>query len=831
MTNLSLAISEELHAEKYRAPGEDFREAMNRVASPLTDNESHFRSFRDILLDRRFLPAGRIQAAMGAPKLVTAINCFVSGGIEDNLTDANGIMQRASEAAITMRMGGGIGYDFSRLRPRGTLISTLQSRSSGPVSFMGIYDAVCHTIASSGHRRGAQMGVLRVDHPDIEEFIHAKQNANNLTGFNISIGVTDEFMRAVVSGGTFDLRWEGRVYKTIDARALWETIMRSTWDWAEPGVLFLDTINRMNNLYYCEEIEATNPCFVGGTTVWTAHGAKTFWELAEIGEALVLTQTDDDKLVYRKMTNIRCTQKNVSVIRVKFDDGTSVNCTENHEFFTKNRGKIQAMQLKAGDSIWSVRRYNANQKGYKRLTNSVDMPLEHHVPFDTVDLNGKHVHHINEQKNDNRPENLEVLDAADHNALNMVGDLNPMRRFPEKNHFANADFSGEKNGRYRHDIDDEVILELREAGLSHAAIAAEVGCSKYTVAKRLGWQRNHKVVSVEYVGETDVFCGTVEDTGRFFVDLGNESGILVSNCGEQPLPPFGACLLGSLNLVRYVLPQAKFNWQLMHNDIHHIVRAMDNVVDETIYPLPQQEHEQKMKRRLGLGVTGLANAGEALGFPYGSLEFVSFTNDVLRTLRDRAYTESALLAAEKGPFPAYEKDKYLVGEFVKTLPLVVYNLIDEYGIRNSHLTSIAPTGTISLTADNVSSGIEPVFSYGYDRIIQAFEGPRVEHVTDYGYREFGVRGKLTADCSAQDHLNVLLAAQKYVDSAVSKTCNVSPNMPWAEFKEIYIKAWQGGAKGITTFNPEGKRGGIFNTGEEGDACYIDPISGSKICGD
>jgi ribonucleoside-diphosphate reductase alpha chain len=253
----TLPVSKEIHAMKYRSAGESFREAMTRVADALKDSSEHYNHFRDILLHQRFLPAGRVQAAMGAPRSVTAYNCFVSGTIEDNMSS---IMDRAKEAAETMRLGGGIGYDFSTLRPRGDHIRSLDSRSSGPISFMGIYDALCKTISSAGHRRGAQMGVLRVDHPDIEEFIQAKTNSTELTQFNISVGVTDAFMTAVLKDTPFDLVFEGRVYKTVRAKALWDKILRSTWDWAEPGVLYLDTINKKNNLWYAETIAATNPC-------------------------------------------------------------------------------------------------------------------------------------------------------------------------------------------------------------------------------------------------------------------------------------------------------------------------------------------------------------------------------------------------------------------------------------------------------------------------------------------------------------------------------------------------------------------------------------------
>jgi len=252
----TLSVSVEIDAMKYRQEGETFREKHSRIGNTLSDDPAHFYAFRDILLEQRFLPAGRVQSAIGSPRKVTAFNCFVSRTIEDSM---DGIMEAAKEAAQTMRLGGGIGYDFSTIRPKDDLIVSLDSKSSGVVSFMQIFDSVCKTVASAGNRRGAQMGVLRVDHPDIEEFIEAKTNSDNLTQFNISVGVTDEFMRCVEKGKDFELRFNERVYKRVDARYLWDKMMRATWDWAEPGILFVDRINGYNNLYYCETIAATNP--------------------------------------------------------------------------------------------------------------------------------------------------------------------------------------------------------------------------------------------------------------------------------------------------------------------------------------------------------------------------------------------------------------------------------------------------------------------------------------------------------------------------------------------------------------------------------------------
>jgi ribonucleoside-diphosphate reductase alpha chain len=559
------SLSQEIDEMKYRQKGESFNDKIKRIARALADDTDHQYSLEDILGTMRFLPAGRVQSSVGSNRITTAYNCFVSGTIEDSM---HSIMEKASEAAETMRRGGGIGYDFSKIRPRGDRIKSLDSQSSGPISFMGIFDAVCQTIASSGHRRGAQMGVLRIDHPDIEEFVAAKRNSDKLTGFNISVGITDKFMEALLSDGNddFQLHYEGIEHRTISANKLWDSIMESTWDWAEPGVLFIDRIKEMNNLFYCEEIAATNPC------------------------------------------------------------------------------------------------------------------------------------------------------------------------------------------------------------------------------------------------------------------------------GEQPLPPYGACLLGSFNLTKYIVDNT-FNFSQFKKDIPIVVQAMDNVIDRTIYPLKQQSDEAKDKRRMGLGVTGLANAGEMLGMPYASPEFLVWAEKIFACLRDNCYKASARLAGIKGAFPLY-REEYLQSNFIRTLPASVKKEIRENGIRNSHLISIAPTGTISLVADNVSGGIEPTFSHAYTRTIQTFDGPKTEDVEDYAYAR-GVKGKSANDISVQDHLAVLLLAQHYVDSACSKTCNVGDDTSYEDFKKVYIDAWKGGAKGCTTFRMSGKRFGILNTIEETvemakeegpvEACFIDLQTGQREC--
>jgi len=563
------ALSQQIWEMKYRLRSVDgrpvdktvedtWRRVAKAAAEPEAENDrdAWAARFFEALNDFRFLPAGRILAGAGTGRQVTLFNCFVMGDIED---DMGAIFENLKEAALTMQQGGGIGYDFSTLRPKGAPVKGVGADASGPLSFMDVWDAMCRTIMSAGYRRGAMMATLRCDHPDIEAFVEAKSEPGRLRMFNLSVLVTDAFMQAVKEDAPWELVFNGVSFRTIPARELWDKIMRATYAYAEPGVIFIDRINRANNLYYCETIHATNPC------------------------------------------------------------------------------------------------------------------------------------------------------------------------------------------------------------------------------------------------------------------------------GEQPLPPYGACLLGSINLARLVrepfTEKAAIDLDELNKLVPVAVRLMDNVIEVSRYPLPQQAHEAKTKRRIGLGVTGLADALVMCQARYGSERAVRLTETWLRAIRHAAYLASADLAAEKGAFPLYDAEKYLAGETVSHLDPETQEAIAKNGIRNALLTSIAPTGTISLFADNVSSGIEPVFSQKYTRAILMPDGTRrEEEVTDYALRVFHrLRGEDTplpeyfVDTQSllpADHLVMQATAQRYIDSSISKTINVPSDLSFDDFKDVYQQAYDLGCKGCTTFRPNVVTGAVLTAARE-----------------
>jgi ribonucleoside-diphosphate reductase alpha chain len=586
-------ISRHVWQTKYRFAGEqsvaDSWRRITRALAAVEKNAALWQErFFGLLQDFKFLPGGRIQAGAGTARHVTLFNCFVMGPVDDSIP---GIFRALEEGAVTMQQGGGIGIDFSTLRPRGTQTKGAGGVASGPVSFMQVWDAMCGTILSTGARRGAMMATLRCDHPDIEEFVAAKQPSGQLRRFNLSVQVTDAFMAAVRDdadwpllfpaaafegdGETVARAWPGaagavacRIVRHVRARQLWDLILRATYDYAEPGVLFIDRINRLNNLWYREHISGTNPC------------------------------------------------------------------------------------------------------------------------------------------------------------------------------------------------------------------------------------------------------------------------------GEIPLPPYGACDLGSLNLTRFVrLPftgQARIDQEGLAAATGIAVRLLDNVIDASRFPLPQQAENARGSRRIGLGITGLADVLVMLGQRYGSEPSLTIAADIMRLICHSAYRASIELAQEKGSFPYFERDKYLQGPFIRSLPDDIQDGIAEHGIRNSHLLAIAPTGTISLLAGNVSSGLEPIFAASYERKVLSEDGSAKEFLlTDHALEAWrAATGTAagtpdgfvtTAELPVTAHLGMQAALQPFVDNSISKTINVPQSCPFDDFKHIYDLAYEKGLKGCTAFRPNPVTGAILSedaSGAEAPHCCV-----------
>jgi ribonucleoside-diphosphate reductase alpha chain len=558
-----VALAEEIWTAKYRFTTDGgncdstFAETAARVAKALAIAEApdvralwEERFLRSIE-DFRFIPAGRVLAGAGTERSVTLFNCFVMGTIPDSLED---IFEHLKEAALTMQQGGGVGMDFSTIRPSGSLVHGVGADASGPLTFMDCWDSMCRTVHSAGQRRGAMMGCLRIDHPDIEAFIDAKRDPRRLRNFNLSVLVTDAFMAALGSDADWPLIFNGETVRTVRARELWVKLMHATYDVAEPGVIFVDRVNAQNNLAHCERISASNPC------------------------------------------------------------------------------------------------------------------------------------------------------------------------------------------------------------------------------------------------------------------------------GEQMLPPYGACLLGSINLARLVDRPFEEGAVLDEGQLGELtrtaVRLLDNVIDISRYPLAAQGEEAKAKRRIGLGITGLADALLFCGAVYGGTEAVELTRQWLGTIKREAYRASALLAAEKGAFSLYDPCM-LERPNLLSLDGETRSMIAKHGLRNGCLTSIAPTGTTSLLAGNVSSGIEPVFAYGYTRKIRQADGTtREEQVEDHAMQVWRqVRGDESPPAelfvsvqtlSPTDHLTMQAAAQPFIDSSISKTVNCPEDISFEAFADVYIEGYHLGCKGLTTYRPNSVTGSVLS---------------------
>ncbi len=937
MSRFSTPIAEQIWSMKYRYVADEggdasVEDSWRRIARALAAVEAEPAQwearFYDALEDFKFLPAGRITAGAGTGRKVTLFNCFVMGTIPD---DMGGIFDALREAALTMQQGGGIGYDFSTIRPRGAAVHGVSADASGPLSFMDVWDAMCRTIMSAGSRRGAMMATMRCDHPDIEDFIAAKSDVARLRMFNLSVLVTDAFMDVVKADGPWELIFGDKVYRTLPARDLWNRIMRATYDYAEPGVIFIDRINQANNLNYIENIAATNPCVTAGTWVTTDEGARQVRDL--IGRsfrALVDGKAYDTGPDGFFSTGVK------PVLRLATACGRSLRLTADHrvrKVTQKTRWRIESDWVAAGDlrpgdevmlhnhrpaaavvqpddalgyllgmligdgviradktlvSVWPraacangtppptpvmehvetllrtlphradfsgwqevpgrgeyrigtaaltalARAYGLRQ-GHKTLTPEIEAAAP---GFCAAVLRGLFDADGSVQGSQAKGVSVRLAQSDAgllETAQRMLARLGVQSSLYRDRRAAGARILPDGKGGQRA-YPTSAQHELVIAGDNLPVYADKIGFADLEKARRLegalsGYRRTLNrerftavVAGVAEDGEAEVFDVSVPGVNAF-----DANGLVVHNCGEQPLPPYGACLLGSINLAKLVLdpfgPRARLDAAALKDLVRVAVRMMDNVVDVSRFPLAAQAEEARNKRRIGLGVTGLADALLMLGLRYGSDKAVRQTEIWMHKIAVAAYLASVDLAREKGAFPLFDAEKFLASGNMANMDENVREAIRTYGIRNALLTSVAPTGTISLYAGNVSSGIEPVFAHAYTRKVLQKDGSRSEEeVVDYAVRmwremfddaalpEYFVTAQ---DLAPEDHVRMQAAAQKWVDSSISKTINCPADISFEAFKDVYMQAWEMGCKGCTTYRPNEVTGSVLSVSESAD---------------
>ena len=1017
------AASTDIWDKKYRLKKKDGQvidrtvdETYQRVAKSLAEveeSDAKKAEWRDKFvwaLRHGAIPAGRIISNAGAlayKPATSTINCTVSGTITDSMDD---ILNKVHEAGLTLKAGCGIGYSFSTLRPQGAFVAGAGAYTSGPLSFMDIYDKMCFTVSSAGGRRGAQMATFDVGHPDVMEFIRAKREDGRLRQFNLSLLVTQEFIQAVKDNAFWKLAFplsqkevesdkidlfdpekiiwrdwpvkqgyitneEGlvacKIFKTIKARRLWDVIMSSTYDYAEPGFILIDKVNEMNNNWFAEDIRATNPCVTADTRLHTQYGLIPIGELYASGANLNVTvdrralDKDAKGTETRAAVPAFMTARTADIYKVTTEDGYEIKATEWHDFYT-SRGKIKLKDLQPGDALlvqsgkgqfgtqgdrklgmligliagdghftnrglgkeaavinfWGedralapmmadyVNTLIAGVANHSRQyqVSPVAVPDRNHIFIRSVILTRVLEHYGFTASSKWRvPEviwrgseecvkgYLQALFQADgtvnisskseccsirlassypellKDIQQLISNFGVFCRIRKRRNAGKRVLPDGAGGSkaYQCKADYELIIdgESREQFMKEVGFLLDYKNNRYqTWVKDRALKKTQsfmsKIKSIAYMGKEAVFDTTQADHNTVIFN-----GLVTGQCGEQPLPPYGSCLLGSVNLTKFVLDpftdRARFDWDKYKKVVKIFTRMLDNVVEINGLPLEGQRGEIHNKRRHGMGYLGLGSTLTMLCMKYGSQESVEFTEKVTQELAICGWETALELAKEKGPAPIMEQDFTVTAEMLRKRPEMLRDgykagdkikgkvlhaeysrymqriaeiapdLVEELsdvGARFTHHSSIAPTGTISLSlANNASNGIEPSFAHHYFRNVIRPGKKSKEKIDVYSFELLAYRQLVNSSAipnstveseklpdyfiSADDitpkcHVDIQAAAQKWIDSSISKTANVPTDYPFEDFKDIYMYAYDQGLKGCTTFrfNPEAFQG-------------------------
>ena len=1024
--------------KKYRLTAKDgspvdnsMDDTYKRVARALADVEGeHCREqwYESFLWALRHgaIPAGRVTSNAGALEhkpATSTINCTVSGTIRDSMDD---ILKKVHEAGLTLKAGCGIGYEFSTLRPRGAYVSGAGAYTSGPLSFMDIYDKMCFTVSSAGGRRGAQMGTFDIGHPDALEFIRAKRENGRLRQFNLSLLVTDEFMKAVKSDGDWTLafplgrqefeaerpdlldttkfvwrEWpytegyvaneEGlvacKIYKTLPARRVWDVIMTSTYDFAEPGFILIDKVNEMNNNWWTENVRATNPCVTADTRLATQFGMVRIGDLYEARvdiQATVDTRAlgEDLGVAVRPAVPAFMTSSSADVYRVVTQDGYEVKATEWHDFYT-SRGKIKLKDLKPGDelliqsgkgqfggcgsaelgkllglltgdghftnrgrnqqaaviNLWGADRAIAEQvvntvndliapyatNGVRTYrVGSVAIPQRNMLMIRSVILARvlETMYGVTPALKLEVPEIVwrgteecvkgylrglfqsdGTVNTSGHAqtscSIRLASSQRPLlkdvqmllanfgifcrvlkRRDARMNHLPDGK-GGTKEYACKADYELIVDGESRDLFMAKIGFLTEEKNAKYAKwvegkALNKSQRFTSRIAEITYVGREAVFDTTQEDCNTVIFN-----GLVTGQCGEQPLPAYGSCLLGSVNLTKFVVDpftdDARFDWETYRKVVKIFTRMLDNVVEVNGLPLAQQREEIMRKRRHGMGFLGLGSAITMQCMKYGSKKSVAFSQNVSREMAVAGWEAALDLAKEKGPAPIMNEEFTVTREMLRKRPEMVKDgwrvgarvagrvlharysrymqriaeaspeLVDELaevGARFTHHTSIAPTGTISLSlANNASNGIEPSFAHHYFRNVLREGKKSKEKIDVFSFELLAYRELINSrampnsqipaeklpdyfisadDIGPKEHVDIQAAAQLWIDSSISKTANVPTDYKYEDFKDIYMYAYDQGLKGCTTFrfNPEAFQGVLVKEDDLKNTTYV-----------